>query len=273
MSDSGCPKEAGPAFQAALRGGALRIVQASFRLMSGIEASLILLLGAFVQGVTGFAFSLLSLPLLTLLAPAEEAVPVLSVFGLVVNLMVFLSVPRAAKPLMFLPLYAAGLVFTWPGILLLEVLPDRPVRIVIGALVLATALACLAKRSVSEPRRKRLALALTGTASGLMNGLTTFSGPPVIVFLAGTDVGRDEFRANLSLYFLVLNVFMVPMLVSRGLLTPALWGDIARLAPFVLAGSLAGSLVARRIDRVLFRRMVLILLAALGLMAVVTALA
>ncbi|NLP05441.1 sulfite exporter TauE/SafE family protein [Candidatus Fermentibacteria bacterium] len=241
--------------------------------MNGIGASLVLFSGAFVQGVTGSAFSLLSLPLLTLIAPAAEAVPVLSVFGLAVNLMVLLSAPRAARPLRFLPLYVTGLVFTLPGILLLEVLPDRPVRLVVGVLVLATALACLAGRGASKPGHERLALALIGIASGLMNGLTTFSGPPVIVFLAGTGAERDEFRANLSLYFLILNVFMVPMLVSRGLLTPALWGDIARLAPFVLAGSLGGSLVARRIDRVLFRRMVLVLLASLGLMAVAMALA
>lgn len=241
--------------------------------MGGVAASLILLAGAFVQGVTGFAFSLLSLPLLTLLAPAAEAVPVLSVFGLVVNLMVLLSVPRAANPARFLPLYVTGLAFTWPGILLLEILPDRPVRLIVGVLVLATAIACLVKRGVSEPRRERPALALVGIVSGLMNGLTTFSGPPVIIFLAGTGAGRDEFRANLSLYFLVLNVFMVPMLVSRGLLTPVLWSHIARFSPFVLAGSLAGSLVARRIDREQFRRIVLVLLAALGLMAVAAALA
>jgi uncharacterized membrane protein YfcA len=230
----------------------------------------ILLAGSFVQGVTGFAFSLLSLPLLSLLLPARTAVPMLTVFGLFLNVMVLLSVPRAARPLRFLPLYVAGLAFTWPGLLLLQVLPDRPVKIVVGLLVLATALLYM-RGSGTRAGTGASGLVAVGVLSGLLNGLTTFSGPPVVLLLAGAEATKEEFRANLSLYFLVLNVVTVPMLISRGLLTADLAVDCARLSPFVIAGAAAGSLAASRVGQARFRRLVLILLAACGALAATTA--
>jgi uncharacterized membrane protein YfcA len=235
-----------------------------------IAQAAILLAGSFVQGVTGFAFSLLSLPLLSLLMPAQYAVPMLSLFGLALNVLVLLSAPRAARPLRFLPLYIAGLAFTWPGILLLQLVPDRPVKLVVGILVLATAVLYMRGRAM-RISQGRLPLAATGAVSGLLNGLTTFSGPPVVLLLAGTDASKDEFRANLSLYFLVLNVFMVPMLVSRGLLTADLAIHCAKLSPFVVMGAITGSLASSRIGQPGFRRAVLILLAACGALAAITA--
>lgn len=235
-----------------------------------IAQAAILLAGSFVQGVTGFAFSLLSLPLLSLLMPAQDAVPMLSLFGLALNVLVLLSAPGAARPLRFLPLYVTGLAFTWPGILLLQLLPDRPVKLALGILVLATAVLYMRGRAM-RIGQSRLPLAATGAVSGLLNGLTTFSGPPVVLLLAGTETSKDEFRANLSLYFLVLNVFMVPMLVSRGLLTADLAIHCAKLSPFVVTGAIAGSLASSRIGQPGFRRTVLILLAACGALAAITA--
>ena len=231
----------------------------------------ILLAGSFVQGLTGFAFSLLSLPLLSLLLPARTAVPMLSVFGLALNVMVLLSAPRAARPKRFLPLYAAGLALTWPGILLLQTVPDRPVRLVVGLLVMATAVFYMRGWTLRLGRGPA-AMAGTGLVSGLLNGLTTFSGPPVILLLAEDGTARDEFRVNLSLYFLVLNAFTVPMLISRGLLTAPLALRCAKLSPFVIAGAVAGSLAASRIDQSRFRKTVLVVLAACGVLAVAAAL-
>jgi uncharacterized membrane protein YfcA len=241
-----------------------------YRAMNYPAAAFILLIAAFAQGFSGFAFSLISLPLLGLMMPAAKAVPMLSLLGLAINVSVFLSKPGSASPRKYLILFAAGLLFTWPGIALLRVIPDQPVRIVVGMLVLATALLYLAGRRFGSGGGA-LAQAVTGVVSGILNGLTTFSGPPVILFLAGSDAGRDEFRVNLSLYFLVLNIFTVPMLAAGGLLTADLALECAKLLPAVLAGAVAGSLAASRIDTVLFRRIVLWLLAIVGAVAAAVA--
>lgn len=235
-----------------------------------IAQAAILLAGSFVQGVTGFAFSLLSLPLLTVFLPASTAVPMLSAFGLVLNVLVLATALRDAKPARFVPLYVTGLLFTWPGILLLQAIPDRPAKLVVGLLVLATSILYMRGRT---PRLSRspAVLAGTGVISGLMNGMTTFSGPPVVLLLAGSDATKDEMRANLSLYFLVLNVLMVPMLIARGLLTADLAVDCAKLSPFVVLGAAAGSLAASRIGQTGFRKAVLLVLAACGAVAAGTA--
>jgi uncharacterized protein len=239
----------------------LALVDPLFMAQAGI-----LLAASFVQGVTGFAFSLLSLPLLSLAMPAREIVPMLTLFGLVLNAMVLLSVRGSARPLQFLPLYAAGLAFTWPGIVLLRVLPDRPVKLLAGILVLATALLYLKGRGFRTGTGP-VAQAATGALSGILNGLTTFSGPPVVLLLMGSGAERDGFRANLSLYFLALNAFSIPLMISSGLIRTDLAVECARLSPFVVAGAVAGSVAASRTGQARFRKTVLIVLAACGLVA------
>ncbi len=238
--------------------------------MTAILPAAALLAGALVQGVSGFAFSLLSLPLLCLVMPAREVVPMLTLFGLVLNAIVLASSRSHARPGRFLPLLMAGAAGTLPGVLLLGTVPDGPLRAAVGLVVLSTAILYLAGVRV-RLSNERAAMIPVGLLSGLLNGLMTFSGPPVIILLANQGAERDEFRANLSMYFLGLNVVTIPMLVAGGLLTGEILRRSAGLLPFVALGAGAGALLSRRIPQAHFRRGVLILLGLLGIASVLNA--
>lgn len=229
-----------------------------------LSASAALFLGSFVQGASGFAFSLVSLPLLMLVIPQREAVPLLTMMGLLINSVVLFSAGRRADPRRFLPLLAAGVAGTLPGILLLQTLPERPLRIAVG-ITISLAAAAYAAGARARIRNEKAAMIPVGLLSGLLNGLMTFGGPPVIVFLANQDAGKEEFRAGLSFYFLGLNILSLPLLAARGLLGSAALAQAAPLLPSVLAGSALGAALSRRIPEVAFRRIVLALLAILGI--------
>lgn len=229
------------------------------------------MLGSFVQGASGFAFSLISLPLLSLVMPQEAAVPMLVLLGLPINAVVLFSSRGHADPKRFLPLLVAGTAGTLPGILLLQALPEDPLRLVAGATVTITAAVYMAGGRV-RLRSERAAMVPVGLLSGILNGLMTFSGPPVIVFLANQEAEKEEFRAGLSLYFLGLNLVSIPMLAFRGMLGDGLITDTARLLPAAALGSALGAAVSRRIPQKAFRRTVLVLLAVLGVSVSVSAL-
>jgi uncharacterized membrane protein YfcA len=235
-------------------------------------AAAALLLGSFVQGASGFAFSLISLPLLTMVMPQESAVPMLALLGLPINAVVLFSSRGQADPKRFLPLLVAGVAGTLPGILLLQALPEGPLRLIAGVTVTITAAVYIAGGRVRF-RNERAAMIPVGLVSGILNGLMTFSGPPVIIFLANQEAEKEEFRAGLSLYFLGLNLLSIPMLAMRGLLGGGLLTATAQLLPAAALGSVLGAAVSRRIPQRAFRRTVLVLLAVLGLSVSVSALA
>lgn len=229
-------------------------------------ASLALFLGALVQGASGFAFSLVSLPLLTLAMPAGRAVPMLTLFGLAINSIVLFSARSRKLPAGFPALLTAGAAGTVPGVLLLGSVPEVPLAIGVGLTVALIAGAYLAGFRAGLSR-SRAAVVPVGLLSGVMNGLMTFSGPPVIILLTERGAGRDEFRAGLAFYFLGLNLLTVPMLASAGLLDVAVLAATAELLPAAAAGAILGSALSGRIPQDAFRRAVLVLLAILGLSA------
>jgi hypothetical protein len=234
-----------------------------------LTAFLAVLAGALVQGASGFAFSLVALPVLASCMPASEAVPVLTLAGLAVNGTVLLSTRRGAATLEYLPMTVCAVLATWPGTLLLRSLPAGPMRIVAGSAVFVTSVLYLGRVGAGEGRGVR-SMIPAGLLSGLLNGLLSLGGPPAIILLAGRRVPRDEFRAGLSMHFLILNVATIPMQAAGGLLSARTATLALEALPLVLAGTLAGTLVARRIPQDVFRRLVLCLLAALGLVTVLT---
>ncbi|GAB5035605.1 Hypothetical protein NocV09_02800260 [Nannochloropsis oceanica] len=104
-----------------------------------------------------------------------------------------------------------------------------------------------------------------GLASGVLAGLFGTGGPPLMVLVAVTDVGKDEWRASNAVIWLVDNVVRFAYLyaVQRQM---ALLNDGPSLVSLMIAGGVgvyAGSVLSPMVDGALFRRL-LILLMLLG---------
>ena len=233
--------------------------------MEPLVSILILMAAACLQGLTGFGYSLMSLPLLALLMPVRVAVPMLSVTSIFLNLLVFLKARRYADIRRILPLVIAGIVSIPGGVWILGHAEEALLEVIIGVLVALSALLYLTGFRI-RIRRERLALVPVGVLSGLLNGMTTFSGPPVILFLANQQVEKNVFRANLALYFLILNIAAIPVFTGAGFLT----GDIIQATlvrfPFVIIGAILGIYLSGRIEESLFRKISLIVLVLLGVL-------
>ncbi len=229
----------------------------------------ILFLGACLQGLTGFGYSLFSLPLLVMLMPPSAAVPMLSVTSLFLNLLVLLRARRSLDIRRIVPLLVSGAAALPAGIWLLRTADESLLRTVIGSLVTLSSVMYLSGFRV-RVGRERLAMIPVGLLSGVLNGATTFSGPPVILFFANQNVARHRFRASLAAYFLLLNVVAVPAFVAGGLLTGELARETAAFFPAVVAGALLGIRLADMVSEDLFRQLALIFLALLGIFSIIS---
>ncbi|HOP27489.1 MAG TPA: sulfite exporter TauE/SafE family protein [Candidatus Sabulitectum sp.] len=231
----------------------------------------ILFAAGVLQGFCGFGYSLVALPLICLYAPAQWAVPILAVTSITVNSLVLLS---SRKKILFrglLPMVICGMVFTPLGALLLKLLPDITVRLVIGVTVALSAVFSLSRWS-PHLKRSSAGMAVTGVLSGLFNGLTTFSGPPAVIYLSATETEKDSFRGSLSAYFLALTLVSVPSFLGTGVVDGPGLLHAALYLPGAGAGGLLGILVSRKVDSTAFRRIALVVLALLGVFGAVQAL-
>jgi uncharacterized membrane protein YfcA len=234
-------------------------------------AMLVILLASLIQGLVGFGFSLVSVPLLVLLMPATELVPMMVLLSLALGLLLLADLKRHVKLKRIWPLLVGGAVGNPLGILVLLLVEAVVIKLLIGALIVVFAVALLLdyRRRVE---REKLAMAPVGLTSGVLNGSVSMSGPPVALFFANQGYGKKRFRASLIAYSVFLNVIALPFFLLAGLLTSDVLMNSGLMLPALVVGALAGSAAARKVREKRFRKFVLVLATAAGFLSLASGL-
>jgi uncharacterized membrane protein YfcA len=166
-------------------------------------------------------------------------------------------------------LIVAGIASIPAGAYLLLALDAPVVRMVVGLAICLFALAFLLgfRRQVRQERRGMVG---AGLVSGVLNGLISTGGPPVVLFLSNQGMARDRLRANLIAFFLFQNSATVSVHLAGGLVS----GDTLLLAAVLIGplalGALIGVRLVRRVPENAFRKAVLAVVMAAGLMVVLS---
>lgn len=143
---------------------------------------LIIFLSAYIQGMTGFGFSLVAMPLLTLFLPLQIIVPILVTCSLVLNIIIFIKIKGHLHINRILIMFIIGMVSTPLGVYLLTVVNEVFLKGVVGVLILVTSIIMM-KGIQLEFSNKHLTYGLTGLLSGILNGSLSLSGPPVVLMM------------------------------------------------------------------------------------------
>ena len=104
-----------------------------------------------------------------------------------------------------------------------------------------------------------------GSVAGLTSALAHSGGPPVAAYLLLQRVPPVPFVATTTFAFAIVNLIKVPAYVSAGLFDLELQRQLAWAAALIPVGVLVGRLIVGRINRVLFHRLSVGLLACSGL--------
>jgi uncharacterized membrane protein YfcA len=222
-----------------------------------------------VKGLTGFGFSLMAVPVLVLLLGPRTAIPVIVVLNAFTNVVLFAGCRRAANLRRIVPLIIAGVATVPIGTYLLLILEPISLKLIVGCVTVAFALAFLVgfRRPI---RKERGGFLLAGLLSGTLNGVISTAGPPVILFLTNQGVTKTEFRANLVGYFLFLNMATVPIYFAGGLMSRSVGGYAAVLIPALLLGAFLGSRLLRVVPEKTFRAVALLIVVVAGLLSVLS---
>ena len=168
-----------------------------------IAAGVAVLAGAALQSATGFGFALVSAPLLFAATTPAQAVGLLMLLGLVVNLMTLGTEGRRPQPLVreSLVMLAWAIPGTAVGLVALRALDSTALQIGVTLGVFATlAVRWLAQRrpDAGEGDPPAWAAPAAGLASGALTTSTTTAGPPVVLYMLarGATAGADARHAD-----------------------------------------------------------------------------
>ncbi len=231
---------------------------------------LAVLVASVAQSVAGFGFSLISVPLISLVLSAKSAVVGTTGVGLLISLSVAVRQHDHVEWRSAGLLIAAAIAGMPLGLLVITQVPERDLQIAIAVTVLV--FGALLWRGLTL-RTDRLGAELgVGLTAGVLSTATGMSGPPLVIALQARHVQPAAFRATLAVIFTCSGLISLGLFVAAGRFDH----DAGRVAlaglPAMVLGVIGGERVFRRIDPSRFRALVLALLALSGTLALIGAL-
>ncbi|MDR3530042.1 MAG: sulfite exporter TauE/SafE family protein [Rhodopila sp.] len=198
------------------------------------------LAASILRGFTGFGFGLAAVPLLLLALPPAQVVPLVVTLQVVIGL-AGLRAASTQCDWRAVRLLFPGLILGVPiGLLILTTLPANLVRLVIGGIIAASVV--LIKRGARlPPHPSRLVSFGVGLVSGIISGLASMGGPPIIVYLLAAGHTPARMRATAIVYFMLSGcVSLIPM-AARGLITQDILIWTVASLPVLFGGSRLGT--------------------------------
>src|SRR5690242_1647616 len=102
---------------------------------------LVIFTAGFVQGITGFGFALIAVPLLSKWLPLQSIVPMIVVFSLLTNILVILKIKQFIEIKRIWLLILSSIIVTPLGTYILLVIPPNLLKILVGIVIVCFATA------------------------------------------------------------------------------------------------------------------------------------
>jgi uncharacterized membrane protein YfcA len=224
----------------------------------------IVLAAAFVRSALGFGDAVIAMPLLVALLGLRTATPLVAFMGPTIALLILARHWRKGDWKVSARLVGSSFAGIPIGIYLLTRLPEGPLKIALGLIILLYGLFGLLRPGL-RIRNERVPLPyLVGFMAGILGGAYNTNGPLVVIYGRLKGWPPERFRATLQAYFLPAGIFILLGHGAAGLWT----GEVIRLylwaLPALVLGVWAGGHVNRNLPGDRFGRYVDAALVVMG---------
>jgi len=239
------------------------------------------LIGMSVQAAIGFGFAFFVAPAAFAAFDPEQAVTLILILGLVINVLVLgaerrqTEVATRAVTVMLIAAIPGMIAGAW----LVTQAEPRLLQLLVGVIVLIGAVVqAAAARDRQAPARARdhgAGLEVGGgLAAGVLTTSVTINGPALVLVFSALGLRGNGFRDSLAASLLGLSVLALPVVLIASEGDQALPSSAVFLAciPALLIGHQFGAAVFRRLDDAAHHRAALIAAAIAGVLSIAAAL-
>jgi uncharacterized protein len=223
---------------------------------------------AFSKGITGMGFATTCLPIIALTMGLEVALPLVLVPSVASNIIVQVEVGHFRESVRrFWPMVVAAMIGVVIGLVLLTWMEARAAGAALGVVLFVYGLFALKTPNLTLPPHLEKPLGpVTGLTTGVINGLTGSQLMPVLPYLMALHLDRERFVQAINCSFTASSIVMAIGLSKIGLMNveTALISAIGIVPVWV--GLKLGGNIRRRLSPELFRKLVIYMLMASGVL-------
>lgn len=223
------------------------------------------LAGGLVKGTIGFGMPMVALPIIAFVIPATTAMVILCAPIFLTN---FLQIKfkQGVSSYRFLPMFISLIIGLIVGArLILEININTITQIIAVSIIFAALVNCFGIKitSINKKREKTITI-IIGFGSGILGGLSTFYGPPMLAYLVAADLPKEKFVRTVSTMYFIGSFPLYGSLIYYGFATGAdLIVSLILIIPAYIAQQL-GTKIRDKINQKQFRMCILITLIILG---------
>jgi uncharacterized membrane protein YfcA len=223
--------------------------------------------GAVVSSLVGFAFSAVAGAVLLHVLPPTDAVPLMMACSTVTQLFSLVALRNSMEWKGNLLLIAGGALGILPSLYLLHHVDARIFRIGFGLFLAAYAGYMLVRPAAAlvQAGPGRLRDAAIGFGGGFIGGLTAMPGALPTIWCDLCGMPKNQQRGLVQPFIAAMQLLALAVMFWRGGLSHEAMIDLVVSLPALACGVALGIVMFRKIDDVLFRRVVLAVLIIAGL--------
>lgn len=220
-----------------------------------------------IQGITGFAGTVLAMPPGIFLQGIDTAKMVLNILGILASLWIVVVSYRdinwsEVKKILFFMVIGTIL-----GMKLFTLLPLGFLLKIYAIFIILMALkGIFIKEEVKTPEWVLVGVILL---AGVIHGMFVSGGPLIMIYVAKKLKSKSSFRATLAVVWIVLNSYLAVSHYNQGIFTPENIRLLYLSIPPLVLGMIVGNILHYKMSQASFLRLSYILLSISGVALVV----
>jgi len=227
---------------------------------------LAILAGGLVKGTLGFGMPMVALPIIAFIIPPTTAMILLCAPIFLTN---FLQIKfkEGVSSYRFLPMFLSLVVGLIIGArLILEINVNTITQIIAVSIIFAALVNCFGfKISNIKQNYEKIITTIIGFGSGILGGLSTFYGPPMLAYLVAVDLPKEKFVRTVSTMYFIGSFPLYGSLIYYGFATEEdLIFSLILIVPAFISQQI-GTKIRDKINHKQFRNLVLSTLIILGI--------
>lgn len=224
-----------------------------------------LAIGVAKTGIGGLG--MLAVVIFANLMPAKQSAGFVLPMLVMADVVAVLSYRRHAQWSLLWKLFPWTALGVFLGFLAMGRIDNHQAGLLIGGIVLGLVVLHLVRKSrqkTEEPEHAAWFAPTIGVLAGFTTLVANAAGPLMAIYLLAMRLPKMEYMGTGAWYFLLMNLFKVPFMMNLGLVDAASFQGNLLLLPAVLAGTIIGRIVLKKIDQKLFETLALVLALAAG---------
>ena len=220
----------------------------------------IICIAAVLQSISGFGFSLLAMPLLSVFVDIQDAVVIATLCGIFTNAVHLRKDFQLVERSIARRISLSALIGMPLGVVVLSVFSATHMRAIIGAVIVVLVFLMM-RNFILKTENTNVDIVL-GAFSGLLATSVSTNGPPLVFLLQSKQLDPWRLRATLAYVFTISGCasFIVLMIAGKGSIEAFQYAMLS--LPAMYLGTVVGRKARLRVTQEAFKRLMYVLLLA-----------